>query len=284
MSWRIISAAIVFSGGLSGCYVETIDDQRDNVRGERPSADQRIERGAGEAEVGQCRFTAQKGCFDGHVISKKEFLVEGKAFFNADDLATRFGELITVERLGTQLRDGEDYRFELLTPMDNPSFLQGFEYYLIGSTVRSGNVRNNGVFNVNELGEGSYDLRLQKMIKFQLVGTVVKMPTTQAEPPVGEARPAEQHAGDEQPTEQPAEQPAGQAAGQPGEQPAGPQPQQAEAPVTEQVTKTFCATIYTDTTIDVRRGERLWQPFNEFRLHLTDRDCPAAGSGRVVTL
>jgi hypothetical protein len=280
MSWRIISAAMVFSGGMSGCYVETIDDQRDNIRGERPSADQRIERGAGEGEVGQCRFTAQKGCFDGHVISKKEFLVEGKAFFNADDLATRFGELITVERLGTQLRDGEDYRFELLTPMDNPSFLQGFEYYLIGSTVRSGNVRNNGVFNVNELGEGSYDLRLQKTIKFQVVGTVVKPPTTQVEPTAGQARPVEQPAGDEQAAEEPAEQPAGEAA----DQPAGQQPQQSVEPVTEAVTKTFCATIYTDTTIDVRRGERLWQPFNEFRLHLTDRDCPAAGSGRVVTL
>ena len=259
MALRTISAAILLASGVSGCYVESVDEQRDSVGGRKINSDQREEAHTSLTDLGQCRVTALKGCFDGHVISKKEFLVEGKAFFNADDLASRFAELITVERLGEQLRDGEDYRFELLTAMDNPSFLQGFEYYLSGATVRAGNVRSNGVFNINELSEGTYDLRLQKSLKFQVIHTLAQpqAPTEDATPVSGNAEAGSTDTGAET---------------------------TALIAEPQTVVKTYCATLYTDKTIDVRRGERVWEPFNEFRIHVIDRDCPASGSGRVVTL
>lgn len=260
MALHRICAAIFLATTASACYVESVDEGRDAIGARKLPSDQRDDAKTSLTDVGQCRFTGQKGCFDGHVISKKEFVVEGKAFFNADDLATRFSELITVEQLGDRLRDTEDYRLELLTAMDNPSFLQGFEYYLSGATVRSGHVRSNGVFNINELNEGTYDLRLQKTLKFQ----VIRAP---AEDPVPES--TEPTTTDAETESAPETAPMTRVAG-------AAQPQA--------VVKTYCATIYTDKTIDVRRGERLWDAFNEFRLHVIARDCPAAGSGRVVTL
>lgn len=259
MVLRTMTMTMLLAVSASACYVESVDEQRDSVAGRKISTDQRQEDGTNLADVGQCRVTALKGCFDGHVISKKEFLVEGKTFFNADDLASRFAELITVERLGDQLKDGEDYRLELLTGMDNPSFLQGFEYYLSGATVRAGNVRNNGVFNINELTEGTYDLRLQKALQFQVIQTITQAPLPD-ERDASRAKPAESTASEAAVETTP------------------------ELLERQTVVKTYCATLYADKTIDIRRGERVWEPLNEFRLHVIDRDCPAAGSGRVVTI
>lgn len=259
MVWNRLFATIILGGSLSSCYVETIDGERENSSARRIKQDGRQEATPMDAEAGQCRVTALKGCFDGHVIAKKEFLVEGKTFFNADDLATRFSELITVEQLGGDPVNPAKFRIELLTAMDNPSFLHGFEYYLSGGTVRSGTIRNNGVFNISELAEGSYELRLQKAIQFAV---------HQVEEQVPESTPNPSPAPTPGLAETPAESAALALADQQGATSA----------------KVYCATLYADKTIDIRRGQRLWEPFNEFRLHVIDRECPQAGSGRVITL
>jgi len=50
------------------------------------------------------------------------------------------------------------------------------------------------------------------------------------------------------------------------------------------VTKTYCGTLYADTTLDVRRGQRTWNTFSDFKLHVTDHVCAAGGNQTTLTL
>lgn len=278
MAWSRMAAAIILGGSMVGCFVETVDDNRDNSSARRLTYDSRQEIVPESAEAGECRVTAQKGCFDGHIIAKKEFSVEGKTFFNADDFATRFAELITVERLGGETASENEYHIRLLTALDNSSFLHTFEYYLSGATVRSGNVRNNGVFNINELNEGSYELRLQKSIQFEVIKTQAEQSESAPisnliEHPVAVL--ADANSTDDAQIEL---KNSPVISGQAEESATFALDARAETRA-----KVYCATLYADKAVDVRRGQRLWEPFNDFRLHVIDRECPQRGTGRVVT-
>jgi hypothetical protein len=234
----LATVAGALASSLSGCYVETLDDRPPGAPGEEVS---------GETEdrtQGNCRRSLGKGCFDGHVVAKKEFYVEGTQYFNADDLAAHFENLVAItDEKGAALTAGKDYQLKLVTPVDNQSFAQGFEYYLTGDTARTGKMRSTGDFSINDLGEGTYDLRVLKAIRFNIVREV------------------------EREVPAPADQPDA-------------------APTIEKVTLTtpYCATLYADTVLEVRRGERAWGTFGDFRLHATDKECSAQGNQTTIAL
>jgi hypothetical protein len=236
----------------SGCYVDSMD-QRAPATGDKAQ----VERNTNEQDPGACRTTFAKGCFDGYVLSKKDFFVDGRQYFNADDLAGRFAELVKVEDEGVALVAGVDYQLALTTPLDNQSFIQGFEYNLTGDYPRSGKVRTNGNFAVNELPEGTYDLRVQRAIKF----TVTRQVPVVADDSIAAAEPQEPVRDGATPAEEPAAQPE-----------------------TQTEVKTYCATIYADTVIEVRKGKRSFDNFGDFRTHITDHDCAVLGSSGGITL
>lgn len=163
-SWRSIlvsSAAIAIT--LTGCYVDDIKDDRaeqigDAVPNHNPP----------DNDHGTCRKTIAKGCFDGHVVTKSEFRVDGKTFFDANELASEFCELVVLDDNGDKLAACKVGTIDMAQPIDNDNFSQGFEYLLTGDSARTGKVQNNGNFSLNELPEGLYDLRVQKSLKFVL--------------------------------------------------------------------------------------------------------------------
>jgi hypothetical protein len=264
MGFRV-SVLLAVAASATGCYVQSAED-RAPVRGEqaaRPPAQ----------DVGECKVTLSKGCFDGHVVSKQEFFVEGKAFHNADDLATRFRELLTVQGDGADLTD---YALELETPLDNLGYAAGFEYDLMGSVSRSGKIGPDGDFHVNELAEGQYELRVQKSVKFRAKRTVeqpvaaddqAQADDAQRDDPATDSGAADGTADD------------GAADGTSG---ADGGSEQATRKV--EIAKSFCATIYADSTIDVRHGVRGNDNFKDFRLYVTDSDCTGKSHGTTLTL
>jgi hypothetical protein len=50
------------------------------------------------------------------------------------------------------------------------------------------------------------------------------------------------------------------------------------------VTKIYCATLYADSSIGVRGGQRLWETLADFRLHVTDDQCMNGGNQAVLNL
>ena len=215
----------------TACFVETSPNRRREQPGVATPATPAANLPLADDVPGTCRQSDDRGCFDGYLAVKKPFLVEGHAFFNADDLATRFAELVLPRAI-----DGAPapaaLRVSLTTPLDNASFGQGFEYLLTGAIVRSGRVRTDGTFAVNDLPDGSYELRIMRPVAFSLGGSV----------PPPHATAADSH-------------------------PPAPAPVQR------------CATLYADQTVDIRHGQRSYENFSDFRLHLADGPC-SQGGGR----
>ena len=269
--WRAFSAALLL---VSGCYVEPakVDEQDAQKRKAIPS-DHGLEL---DHDVTSCRYTLSKGCFDGHVAAKTAFNIENKQFFNADDLATRFKELLNVQADGKRLNEGMDgYALKLLTALDNNSFVQGFTYELYnGPTPRMGNLRSDGNFSIDDLAPGNYDIRVSKSVKFMLTTTSgsnaggsptsVVIPAGAGVPPASTTPP-----GNTLPP-QPAKPANGQLLSAPEDG--------------VHVTKIYCATLYADSSIGVRGGQRLWETLADFRLHVTDDQCMNGGNQAVLNL
>lgn len=236
MAFRAFIASAGIAALATGCYVETAED-----RAPTPGGKSEPTRDAGD--VGTCRYALGKGCFDGHVVAKQEFFVDGKQFFNADDLATRFHELVEVNAEGKALTAGQDFQLALTTPVDNNSFVSGFEYDLVGETTRGGKMKTDGGFSLNDLPEGVYQLRVQRAVKFD----VTRDETLPAEPVARDGQPA-------------------------------PEPRKVS------VVKSYCATLYADTSVEVRKGKRTAENFGDFKLHVTDNECAAGGNRTSLTL
>ena len=151
---------------LTACYVESTDDRAPGAPG-YGDGQMRTDGYDLRPDRGLCKYSIATGCFDGHVQYRKEFYVEGQEFFNADDLADRFLEVLTFEDTADNYVDGSlELTFD--TPIDQENFGEGFEYLVTGERVVSGQVRRDGNFSINGLREGIYDLRLQRAIKFTL--------------------------------------------------------------------------------------------------------------------
>ena len=52
----------------------------------------------------------------------------------------------------------------------------------------------------------------------------------------------------------------------------------------EEVTKTLCAVIYSDNSIQIHAGEKLSDVYDVFDLFVDDRDCKSTSSGRSISL
>jgi len=248
MAIRAILALATVATLVSGCYVDPGQQDRapSTAGGETVPNSSQDTSGSSLTDQATCHYVIGRGCFDGHIAALQEFTVDGKQFFNADDLATRFSELLTVDSAGQPLAAGQGYKLTMLTPVDNQSFVTGFAYDLKGERPTSGQVRDNGNFSINDLPEGTYDLRVQKAVRFELSASAATSPAANA-------------AGDDVPS------------------PSSVSPKAA-------VAKTYCATLYADTTLDVRRGQRTWNSFSDFKLHVTDNVCAAGGNQTTLTL
>ncbi len=250
----LLAAALI----VSGCFVEPADDDRHEADGQPlVGTDDPGSPGISLGEQnGRCRFTRSAGCFDGHVLSRQDFTVDGKAFFNADDFVMRFHELLDLRREGQRLEHGTDYEIAELTSLDNTSFVQGFTYDISGVTARSGKVRTSGDFAVPELPEGSYALRVQRSVKFavKLLAQPQELPSSPTPAATG------------------AEQPAGAADGA------------AADPTVLTVTKSYCAVLYADADLDVRKGQRLYETFSSFNWRVSDQSCREDGRTGATVL
>jgi hypothetical protein len=50
------------------------------------------------------------------------------------------------------------------------------------------------------------------------------------------------------------------------------------------VGKQFCATIYADLQLDLRRNRRNFEQFDTYKMYVTDNECEATGSGTTLRL
>jgi hypothetical protein len=261
MSIRLFGVLIAVLFTTTGCYVEDFQERAENSSEAQPPS---VSRPNGF----ECRMTLSKGCFDGHILSETAFFVEGKEFFNADDFASpdRFAELVTLQRDGASLVAGQDFGLKLVSALDRNNFAPGFEYFLKGAGVRRGKVRADGNFAINDLSDGIYDLRVQKSIKFAVVE---KLQTRAADETPSQPQP-------ENP--EPAE---GSTTGDQPAEPATPQVPASDAPVA--LSKQFCATLYADLQLDIRRGQRSFESFDTYKMYVTDSECGATGAGTTLT-
>ncbi len=149
---------------LTGCYVEPSQEPqqpRVEVIGKE------VKPKASTSVPGECTYGPGRGCFDGFLSGRRAVAVSGRSFFNADDLAVRFKELVLTgaEHHGKE-DEPDNTTVSLVTPLDQASFVTGFEFELSGATKRSGRVRANGILTLHDLAPGAYDLRLARTIRF----------------------------------------------------------------------------------------------------------------------
>lgn len=154
---RVITAALLSSLLVAGCYVESLDDREEAAAPNLTEGEKRSR--------GECNIIDYKGCLDGN-ITRLEFTVNDVEFEDANDFASRFFEMIPVNENGTELVAGDDYEFVLHTNLNINNFADGFEWIINGGT-KSGNLVN-GKFKVERLREGTYDIRVQKPISFSI--------------------------------------------------------------------------------------------------------------------
>ena len=253
---------------LSGCYVDASKDGHAPLKRQPTSAHDPAQ--ARHPEI--CRFYNDNGCLNAHVDALQNFFVDGKEFFNADDLSNRLHELIHVESHGKPLEPDAigagGYKLTLTAPLDNDSFATGFSYDLTGPVARSGEIRQSGNFNSDDLPVGDYRLRVQRSVKFQLV-KLASAPATPApdqgntqEPPTAPAHT------DNAPT-------ANSVALATEPDHASQAPTSDSKPIAS-AGKFYCATLYTDAEVSIRENQALWLNFNHFHLHLSANECNSA--------
>lgn len=238
MALRSLYAAAISGLLLTGCFVESAE-----TRAPIPSA-----QGANkqESEAGVCRYTVGKGCFDGLILSRNVFRVDGREFFDADNFAPRFAELISIDQGDFKLAEGEKLQIVVQTKIDSEGFLDGFEYDLTGADgsafVSRGAVRRTGGFSINNVPQGIYDLRIRKPIKFAVVGKVEVLTADTNNPDAEPVR------------------------------------------TVKEVSRQYCATLYQDASIEILKGKREQESFNHYKLHVTDLECSTDGNQTRITL
>ena len=144
---------------LSGCYVETKNDDETNNTG-------RSLRAPGDEQ--ECQVSRTSGCFTGEIASAPDITVEGQKFFDAETMREHFADLITIEPVNGQQLRPEDYSISVQTEFDNNSFARDFVVYVKGEVATNARVNSRGGFDVNRLPEGSYEVRLARPIVFEI--------------------------------------------------------------------------------------------------------------------
>jgi len=229
---KILIIASLFSAMtiISGCYVESIDDRAPTAPGF--AFDDTSSRSPGECAI----KGLSKGCLDGYIVVNN-LTVAGEEFHNADVFANQFDRLINVERKnsGETLVEGEEFDLQLQNVLDTKSFSNGFEYYISGDALVDGTIRKN-YFPVNSIREGSYDIRIEKKIKFGISYKV---------------------------------------AGEPVD---------GEIVEDEVVERTYCASLYADTSFEIERGQRTKLSFNDFKIFVADNECENTTTNSSIQL
>ncbi len=232
---RLLVANLAWLSFVTGCSVDVTKDETYPNRRMVSGFDDR----AGAFGSQGCRFALGLGCLNGHVSAMQGFLVDGHEFFNADDLHTRLGELLEVESQGQILAQGANgYDLNLITPLDNNSFVSGFRYDLSGQIARSGDVRADGQFSADDLPAGDYQLRLQRAVRFILTSPLTKS---------NDGRDDKDYKGGKDNT--------------------------SLTLVSTEAAKLFCATLYADNTVTIREHQTAWIDLSKFRLHVTSAEC-----------
>lgn len=233
----------------TSCFVDpSLDSEK---RFESKGDEISTQRGTSSVTTGQglCQFSLGRGCFDGYIGFKKDFFVSGVSYFNADAFASQFAQLLKVkDRQGGVLAEGKDFKVEVLTPIDQNSFTSSFEYELIGVMTRSGKVAGNGAFSVNDLMDGSgYELRVQRPIQFKIARLSQDKPSDPSETSVN--KPLSENSDNIDFSEE----------------------------------KIYCATLYQDSLIEIRKGLRTYERFNDFKIHFSEKECNARKSETVLS-
>lgn len=251
-SWLAALTLTAATSALTACMVEApSDDGSGKKQLLRPGADH------GSRDPAGCRFELGQGCLDGHVDARQQFFVEGKEFFDANDLAAHFGALLHVQAGGKDITAGgaNGYKLTLATPLDDDSFVTGFGFDLSDQdVVRSGETRTDGAFAIDDLPPGSYNLRVLKSIKFTLAPPDAASPTA------------------------------------PGATPTPTNPTPVTPPATPQIAaadgtvKDYCATLYEDQSVNVRESQQAAEMLSNFRLRLSSGDCDSGEGQTTINL
>lgn len=146
---------------LSGCFFDT---GATTTRTE----DEFVEDADGKGF--ECRYSLATGCIQASIPPAPEVTVNGKPFFDANDLAGQFQQVLADSAPAAQadlLAKGG--KVEFLTRIDNKAFAKGFQIFIKGQTAHSADALATGGFMVHRVPEGAYNMRVQKLVKYKIV-------------------------------------------------------------------------------------------------------------------
>jgi hypothetical protein len=118
----------------------------------------------------QCRYSLGTGCIEASIPAAPEVTVNGKPFFDANDLAGQFEQVLAGSAPAVQadlLSKGG--KIEFLTRIDNKAFAKGFQIFIKGQTAHAADALATGGFMVHRVPEGAYNMRVQKLVKYKIV-------------------------------------------------------------------------------------------------------------------
>ena len=116
-----------------------------------------------------CRYDYFSGCIEAAIPAAPEVTVNGKAFFDANDLAMQFEEVLKDGAPKAQIDlINQGGQIEFLTRIDNRAFHKGFQIYVKGESARSADALATGGFMLHRLPEGAYNVRVQKLIRYRI--------------------------------------------------------------------------------------------------------------------
>ncbi len=116
----------------------------------------------------KCKKSESTGCVYGYVPSAPDLYVEGKKFFDVDELISNFDQLFEVRDYAGKARARDAYSIHWKEEIDNDTFANGFNVYVKGSSAKNSSVLRNGEFSLNYLPEGYYDIRVQRVIELDI--------------------------------------------------------------------------------------------------------------------
>lgn len=144
----LLSAALLFT--VSGCYIQ------------EPEPLSR------ETNRGDCRSSKRTGCLAGQVVVAPFVYLEGKEYFDADDLGRKFREIVEVQTESGDTLTTRDYDIQIVPEITNENFTRDFQVYVKGEKVIHTRANESGAFRVNNLEEGDYTVRVQKKFSMKL--------------------------------------------------------------------------------------------------------------------
>jgi len=157
----------------TGCILST-----ESERGDEKGKVMSHTHGSGsnaQGRLNSCKHSQLDGCIQGVIPAAPQIRVEGQNFQDAEDFKARFATLVKIVSTKEDLNapaetsdlvdDGWD--ISLTTPLDNKSFARDFMVFAKASqTARAASSISTGMFFINNLEEGIYDIRVQKELHF----------------------------------------------------------------------------------------------------------------------